>query len=93
MSKGDIRRSQQKPLPLLITLADQKIPSAFSPRRLPLRFAVGHADQISSTSEPQERHVSRLAPKAASVISNRSGDAFANQVRILYNAMLKKYRA
>jgi hypothetical protein len=86
------RRAQKEPLPLLITLADQQLPGSLSLLRLPLRFVLGSADQISSTSEPQEEHVSRLAPAAAPMLSNRSGDAFANQVRILYNSMLKKYR-
>jgi UDP-glucose 4-epimerase len=84
-------RSADKKLPLLITLADQKFPGFFSLRRLPLRFALGQADQISTTSQTQEEGVSRVAPKARLNLSNRSGDASANQMRFLYNMMLKKY--
>ncbi len=85
------RRGQKDPLPLLVTLADQRIPSVFSLRRLPLRFALRSADQVSSTSERQERDVSRADPKITGTLSNRSGDPFANQMRFLYNSMLKKY--
>jgi hypothetical protein len=84
-------RSAQKNLPLLITLADQEFPGTFSLKRLPLSFALGSADQISTTSNKQELGVSRVAPSARLSLSNRSGDAFANQVRFLYNMMLKKY--
>lgn len=85
------RRGQKEPLPLLVTLADQRMPGALSLRRLPLRFALHRADQVSSTSERQERDVSRAAPKARITLSNRTGDAFANQLRFLYNSLLKKY--
>lgn len=84
-------RRYHKTTPLLITLADQKFPSIFSPMRVPLSFALGKADQISTTSERQEAGVSRVAPKARLSLSNRSGDAFANQVRFLYNMLLKKH--
>lgn len=85
------RRNQKVPLPLLVTLADQKLPGRFSLRRLPLRFTLRHADQVSTTSQQQEQGVSRVAPTARLTLSNRSGDAFANQVRFLYNMVLKKY--
>ncbi|MEK7068624.1 MAG: hypothetical protein AAB964_02310, partial [Patescibacteria group bacterium] len=86
------RRSQHKPLPLLVTLADQQIPGVLSLRYVPLRFALRRADQVSTTSERQERDVSRAAPRSAVTLSNRSGDPFANQLRFLYNAILKKYQ-
>jgi UDP-glucose 4-epimerase len=85
------RRNQAKPLPLLVTLADQKLPGRFSVRRLPLRFTLRYADQVSTTSQQQEHGISRVAPQARLTLSNRSGDAFANQVRFLYNMMLKKH--
>jgi len=85
------RRGQKEPLPLLVTLADQQMPGFFSLRRLPLRFALRQADQVSSTSQRQESDVSRAAPKTNVTLSNRTGDASANQLRFLYNSMLKKY--
>jgi UDP-glucose 4-epimerase len=85
------RRNEKNPLPLLVTLADQKLPGRFSLRRLPLRFTLRYADQVSTTSQQQEHGISRVAPQARLTLSNRSGDAFANQVRFLYNMMLKKY--
>ncbi len=86
------RRSTAGTLPLLITLADQELPGPYSLRRLPLSFIARNADQISSTSERQEHDVSRVAPKGSSIFSNRSGDAFANQIRFLYNSVLKRYK-
>ncbi len=85
------RAGKHEHLPILITLADQKIPGAFSWKRIPLAFALRRADQVSTTAEHQERDVSRVAPKQDGKFSNRQGDAFANQVRFLYNAMFKKY--
>lgn len=79
-------------LPLLITLADQELASRLSPQGLVLRNILGRADQVSTTSEGQERDASRLSPTRSMTFSNRSGDPFANQVRFLYNSMLKKYR-
>jgi len=85
------RRGQKEPLPLLVTLADQRMPGPFSIRHWPLRFALRHADQVSTTSERQERDVSRAAPAGRLTLSNRAGDPFANQIRFLYNSVLKKY--
>ena len=91
LAAGFGRRGYEERLPLLVTLADQEIPGRFSWRSLPLRFALRRADQVSSTSERQERDVSRSAPHSSITLSNRSGDAFANQARFLYNSVLKKY--
>lgn len=85
------RRSHREHLPLLITLADQELGSRFSLKRLPLRFILRNADQVSSTSQRQERDVSRVAPKGGLTFSNRTGDAFSNQIRFLYNSLLKRY--
>lgn len=84
------RRAHGGSLPFLITLADQTLPSRISPLRLPLWFVLRQADQLSATTESQERDVSRAGAKGLT-FSNRSGDPFANQVRFLYSAMLKKY--
>ncbi len=84
------RRRHPNYLPLLVTLADQALPSRFSPVGLPLRFVLRYADQISTTTERQERDVSRVAGLGLT-LSNRSGDGFANQLRFLYSAYLKKY--
>ncbi len=85
------RQGMNKHLPILITLADQKLPGPFSWRRIPLAFALKRADQVSTTSAHQEHDVSRVAPKHSGTFSNRAGDAFANQVRFLYNSLFKKY--
>lgn len=85
------RKGINKNLPLLITLADQKLPGAFSWKRIPLMFALKGADQVSTTAAHQERDASRVAPSQGTSLSNRAGDAFANQIRFLYNSMFKKY--
>jgi UDP-glucose 4-epimerase len=85
------RRGNKEPLPLLITLADQRLPGVFSWRTIPLWLALRRADQVSTTSERQERDVSRAAARTNITLSNKKGDAFANQVRFLYNSLLKKY--
>ena len=76
--------------PLLVTLANQRlhgIPFVF---RLPLRFTLKHADQVSATESHQERAVTRLTPSTRLTASAQGGDAFANQIRFLYNDMLRK---
>lgn len=88
-----VRRGKDTTLPLLITMADQKIPRFFSLARIPLLFVLKSADQVSTTSEAQEYDVSRVASDTRLTLSNKSGDAFANQLRFLYNTMLKKYTA
>lgn len=83
------RFRREKETPLLITLADQQLD------RLPLvfRMIVGSvlktADQISTSSAHQEEGVSRIAPRHALSRSNRSGDVFANQIRFVYNSLLR----
>lgn len=91
LAAARLRQNNKKSLPLLITLADQKIPGTFSLLRLPLRFILKNTDQISTNSQRQEEDVSRVAPKISSLSRNR-GDAFANQVRFLYNSLFKRYR-
>lgn len=84
------RRAHQEYLPLLITLADQALPSPVSAKGLLLRFVLRRADQLSATTQSQERDVSRVGGRGLT-LSNRTGDPFANQLRFLYGAMLKKY--
>lgn len=77
---------KQTGLPVLISLADQTF------KRMPLRYRMllplilKNADQISVASGDQESYASRLRLNS----SNRLGDVFANQIRFVYNSILKE---
>jgi UDP-glucose 4-epimerase len=77
-------------LPLLITLADQRLNRLPITSRWAVRSILRRADQISTSFAQQDRGISRIDPKIGLTTSNRKGDAFANQVRFLYNMLLKK---
>ncbi len=88
MSAALARRASD--IPLLITLADHRIDQIRPWLRWLLRLILKNADQISASNGDQEKGISRLGPAIQSVAQNKSGDAFANQVRFLYNMTLKK---
>ena len=75
-------------LPLLITLADHDVGGMDVVKKFVAGFMLGSADQISALTSSQENYVAGIGKKAA--LSNRSGDAFANQIRVTYNALLQK---
>jgi hypothetical protein len=77
-------------LPLLITLADQRLDEIPLLMKWVIRFILRNADQISTSTAHQERGVSRIDPAISLTTSNRSGDAFANQIRFLYNSLINK---
>jgi len=83
-----IRAKRHAQLPLLITLADQKLASLPLRARFLMRFILGEADQISASDSTQEKVAARFIG-AARFSQNRMGDVFANQLRFLYNATLK----
>lgn len=75
-------------LPLLITLADQRLEDIPFFMKWIIRFILRNADQISTSAAHQERGISRIDPTISLTESNRSGDAFANQIRFLYNSLI-----
>jgi UDP-glucose 4-epimerase len=77
-------------LPLLISLADQRLEDLPYWMRVSVRFFLRGADQISASSLGQEGGVTRMDPKIRLTMSNRQGDAFANQIRFLYNELLNR---
>jgi UDP-glucose 4-epimerase len=83
-------RRTQKDLPLLITLADHRLEHLSLPSRVLIRFILKNADQVSASTAQQQQGISRIDPKISLTSSNRSGDAFANQIRFLYNSLLKR---
>lgn len=72
-------------LPLLVTLADQRL-SWYE--RLFLRLVVGGADQVYASLPEQGRKIASLEKRMRERRSLGEGDAFANQMRFAYSAML-----
>ncbi|MEK7601503.1 MAG: NAD-dependent epimerase/dehydratase family protein [Patescibacteria group bacterium] len=75
-------------LPLLITLADQKLDEVAPLVRFALRHILSSADQVYGASPAQEKHATRLASGKSLRHSIGEGDAFANQLRYAYAEIL-----
>jgi UDP-glucose 4-epimerase len=82
------RRKQQ--LPLLITLADQKLAQIPWYSRLVLRHVLGKADQVYAMDTYEAQAAISLSKRTALIRAIGSGDAFANQVRFAYAEFLRK---
>ena len=82
------RRKQDSPL--LVTLADHRLDHLPLHLRWIIRFILKNADQISTSDAQQEIGISRIDPNIRLTRSNRRGDAFANQIRFLYNMKLQR---
>ena len=80
----------KKKLPLLITLADQKLGSIPWYVRFLLRHILGKADQVYATDTREAQTAITLSKRTTLIRSIGSGDAFANQVRFAYSNMLLK---
>lgn len=76
---------RHKLVPLLITLADQHISWQ---ERLFLRFVLKHTDQVYSSTPEQGQRLPSLERRIKARRSLGEGDAFANQVRFAYSAIL-----
>jgi hypothetical protein len=78
-----------KKVPLLITLADQKLGTIPFYVRVLLRHILGKADQVY-VDDTREAHTAISISKRTTLIrSIGDGDAFANQVRFTYSNMLR----
>lgn len=75
-------------LPLLVTLADQKLDEASPFVRFVLRHILSNADQVYGASPAQESHAAQLASGKELHRSIGEGDAFANQLRYSYAEIL-----
>ena len=80
----------KKKLPLLITLADQKLGNIPWYVRFLLRHILGNADQVYATDTREAQTAITLSKRTTLIRSIGSGDAFANQVRFAYSNMLLK---
>jgi UDP-glucose 4-epimerase len=83
-------RARRSTLPLLITIADQKLSGLPWYMRLVLRFLLSRADQVHVADTRSARAVTMLARRASLMHSIGEGDAFANQIRIAYFHFLKQ---
>ncbi len=79
---------QRRRVPLLITLADQKLGNIPWYVQLVLRHILGQADQVYATDTREAQHAISLSKRATLIRSMGSGDAFANQVRFAYSNFL-----
>jgi UDP-glucose 4-epimerase len=77
-------------VPVLITLADQRIASGSVLRRLILGTILRGADQVFAQENVQEDAASKVARRAQMQRSLGGGDAFANQIRFTYTEILAK---
>jgi UDP-glucose 4-epimerase len=77
-------------LPLLITLADQRLGSIPWYVRFILRFVLGKADQVYADDTREAQMAISLTTRTTLVRSIGKGDAFANQVRFAYSNFLRK---
>jgi UDP-glucose 4-epimerase len=81
--------TSRKRLPLLITLADQRIDAVPWYTRLFLRRILGAADQVYANDTASAKIASRLSKRTSLLRSIGTGDALANQVRFAYSNMLR----
>lgn len=77
-------------LPLLITLADQKLANIPWYTRFILRRVLGKADQVYAMDTYEAQAAVSLSERTTLIRSIGSGDAFANQVRFAYAEFLRK---
>lgn len=77
-------------LPLLITLADQRLSGLPFYLRWLLRTILTRADQVYGMSSTQEAAAATLARSALARASLGRGQAFANQIRYSYTDIIRK---
>lgn len=77
-------------MPLLITIADQRLANIPLHVRLILGQILGKADQIYADDTHEARAAITLTKRTGLVRSIGEGDAFANQIRFAYSTMLRK---
>lgn len=76
-------------VPLLVTLADQRLANIPWYTRLVLKYVLGKADQIYAMDTYEAQAALSLSERTALIRSIGSGDAFANQVRFTYSDFLR----
>lgn len=82
--------ARSKKIPLLITLADQKLGNIPLHVRFLLRFILGTADLVYADDTREAREAVSISKRTTLIHSIGEGDAFANQVRFAYSNFLRK---
>jgi len=82
-----------KKVPLLITLADQKLGTIPFYVRVFLRQILGRADQVYADDTREASKAVSISKRTALIRSIGQGDAFANQVRFTYSNFLRERTA
>lgn len=77
-------------LPLLVTLADQKLGRIPWYTRAILKYVLGSADQVYAMETQAAQQALTLSQRTTLIRSIGAGDAFANQVRFAYSDFLRK---
>jgi UDP-glucose 4-epimerase len=77
-------------IPLLITLADQKLGTIPFHIRLILKQILGKADQVYADDTREANAAVSIGKRTTLIRSIGGGDAFANQVRFSYSNFLRK---
>lgn len=77
-------------VPLLITLADQKVARIPWYARVLARLTLGAADQIHATDTQEASAALSLAKRTKLISSIGQGDGFAHQLRMAYQGFLDK---
>jgi hypothetical protein len=77
-------------LPLLITIADQKLGNIPRHTRIILGHILGGADQVYADDTEGTRTAISLSRRTSLVRAIGEGDTFANQIRFAYSNFLKK---
>ncbi len=83
-------RTKGEPLPKLVTLADQKLANVPWYVRLLFRRILGSTDQIYALDTYEAQAAISLSKRTTLIRSIGQGDAFANQVRVVYSSFLKQ---
>ncbi len=79
-------------LPLLITLADQRLEKLSPLHKILFRLLLTDADQVYGMTPTQEARAAGMARRALSRNTLGEGDAFANQLRYSYSEILLSAR-
>jgi len=82
--------SRHTDVPLLVTLADQRLRSIPWYLRFVLRFILGDADQIHADDTREAKTAISLSKRTKLVRSIGRGDAFASQLRFAYSNFLRQ---
>lgn len=83
-------RSKKRRLPLLITLADQRLGQISWYARFLLKYSLKEADQVYALDTYETQAAISLSDRVNLVRSIGGGDAFANQIRVIFTDLLRQ---